>query len=146
MAKTGLTWVGGRSLKIAFDQLVKDVIESIRDSILITLDGVAAETAYFMQQFIEKVPSSLVPGKIGRVDTGVMQDSVDYNEYKKTGPKSWIVEAGWVNTVQDYFLTQEHGGMSSGLRTGDRYISPMHMLTAGMIHMREQLITDLSKL
>ena len=146
MAKTGLTWVGGKTLRMTIDRITKEEIEQKRDQILVTLDGVAADTAEFMRGVIDTTPSSIRPGKPNRVDTGVMQDSVKYKEYTSTGPKTWVVEAGWVDVVRDYFLVQEHGGMSSGLERGDRVISPMHMLTAGLIHMREQLIKDLSKI
>ena len=103
------------------------------------MDGVSVDTAKYMREFIESVPSSIVMGKPDRVYSGSMRDDVKSKEYYPTGKNSWAVEAGWVDDLEHYYLTQEFGGMSSGLLLGDREISPMHMLTAGRIYMEIEL-------
>ena len=103
------------------------------------MDGVSVDTAKYMREFIESVPSSIVMGKPDRVYSGSMRDDVKSKEYYPTGKNSWAVEAGWVDDLEHYYLTQEFGGMSSGLLLGDREISPMHMLTAGRIFLEFEL-------
>ena len=117
----------------------RKAIKTIIGKILITMDGVAVDTAKYMREFIESVPSSIVMGKPDRVYSGSMRDDVKSKEYYPTGKNSWAVEAGWVDDLEHYYLTQEFGGMSSGLFLGDREISPMHMLTAGRIYMELEL-------
>ena len=117
----------------------RKAIKTIIGKILITMDGVAVDTAKYMREFIESVPSSIIMGKPDRVYSGSMRDDVKSKEYYPTGKNSWAVEAGWVDDLEHYYLTQEFGGMSSGLLLGDREISPMHMLTAGRIYMEIEL-------
>ena len=139
MASSGMVWKGGVTLTQKIESTQRKAIKTIIGKILITMDGVAVDTAKYMREFIESVPSSIRPGKIGRVDTGSMQGDVKSKEYYPTGKNSWAVEAGWVDDLEHYYLTQEHGGMAHDLLVGDRKISPMHMLTAGRIYMELEL-------
>ena len=139
MASSGMVWKGGVTLTQKIESTQRKAIKTIIGKILITMDGVAVDTAKYMREFIESVPSSIVPGKPDRVDTESMRDDVKSKEYYPTGKNSWAVEAGWVDDLEHYYLTQEFGGMSSGLLLGDREISPMHMLTAGRIYMEIEL-------
>ena len=139
MASSGMVWKGGVTLTQKIESTQRKAIKTIIGKILITMDGVAVDTAKYMREFIESVPSSIIMGKPDRVDTGSMRDDVKSKEYYPTGKNSWAVEAGWVDDLEHYYLTQEFGGMSSGLFLGDREISPMHMLTAGRIYMEIEL-------
>ena len=134
-----MVWKGGVTLTQKIESTQRKAIKTIIGKILITMDGVAVDTAKYMREFIESVPSSIVMGKPDRVDTESMRDDVKSKEYYPTGKNSWAVEAGWVDDLEHYYLTQEFGGMSSGLLLGDREISPMHMLTAGRIYMEIEL-------
>ena len=139
MASSGMVWKGGVTLTQKIESTQRKAIKTIIGKILITMDGVAVDTAKYMREFIESVPSSIVMGKPDRVYSGSMRDDVKSKEYYPTGKNSWAVEAGWVDDLEHYYLTQEFGGMSSGLLLGDREISPMHMLTAGRIYMEIEL-------
>ena len=139
MASSGMVWKGGVTLTQKIESTQRKAIKTIIGKILITMDGVAVDTAKYMREFIESVPSSIVMGKPDRVYSGSMRDDVKSKEYYPTGKNSWAVEAGWVDDLEHYYLTQEFGGMSSGLFLGDRKISPMHMLTAGRIYMEIEL-------
>ena len=139
MASSGMVWKGGVTLTQKIESTQRKAIKTIIGKILITMDGVAVDTAKYMREFIESVPSSIVMGKPDRVYSGSMRDDVKSKEYYPTGKNSWAVEAGWVDDLEHYYLTQEFGGMSSGLFLGDRKISPMHMLTAGRIYMELEL-------
>ena len=135
MASSGMVWKGGVTLTQKIESTQRKAIKTIIGRILIIMDGVSVDTAKYMREFIESVPSSIVMGKPDRVYSGSMRDDVKSKEYYPTGKNSWAVEAGWVDDLEHYYLTQEFGGMSSGLLLGDREISPMHMLTAGRIYM-----------
>ena len=139
MASSGMVWKGGVTLTQKIESTQRKAIKTIIGRILIIMDGVSVDTAKYMREFIESVPSSIVMGKPDRVDTESMRDDVKSKEYYPTGKNSWAVEAGWVDDLEHYYLTQEFGGMSSGLFLGDRKISPMHMLTAGRIYMEIEL-------
>ena len=139
MASSGMVWKGGVTLTQKIESTQRKAIKTIIGKILITMDGVSVDTAKYMREFIESVPSSIVMGKPDRVYSGSMRDDVKSKEYYPTGKNSWAVEAGWVDDLEHYYLTQEFGGMSSGLFLGDRKISPMHMLTAGRIYMEIEL-------
>ena len=139
MASSGMVWKGGVTLTQKIESTQRKAIKTIIGGILIIMDGVSVDTAKYMREFIESVPSSIIMGKPDRVDTESMRDDVKSKEYYPTGKNSWAVEAGWVDDLEHYYLTQEFGGMSSGLLLGDREISPMHMLTAGRIYMEIEL-------
>ena len=139
MASSGMVWKGGVTLTQKIESTQRKAIKTIIGRILIIMDGVSVDTAKYMREFIESVPSSIVMGKPDRVYSGSMRDDVKSKEYYPTGKNSWAVEAGWVDDLEHYYLTQEFGGMSSGLLLGDREISPMHMLTAGRIYMEIEL-------
>lgn len=132
----GIKWSNGddpKSVSIWVEKKYKEYFSDILDIAI----EVQADTADYMRQFIETVPSSNSPGKIGRIYSGHMHDSVTDSDPVKTGKNSWRITSGWVYEIEDYFLYQEQGAESSGFIPWR--LSPMHMLAAGMIHMREEL-------
>lgn len=58
---------------------------------------------------IRTVPSALKEGKIGRIQTGLMYDSVDVS-VQKMGAGVYELAHGWINNARQYFYTQEYGG------------------------------------
>lgn len=98
----------------------------------VVLDDIADEAEDRMKAWIENIPSGLVPGKIGRVDTGHMRDMVGREEVKETA-HSVSVRFGWVTQVEDYFLYQENGA-----EPGRKSIPPMHALLGTFLWAREE--------
>lgn len=76
------------------------------------IDKLSEEIPPALQDTIEKTPSALVPGKIGRIWTGHMHDSVSV-----IVPDNVTVEYGWIEGSNkfdggwdhDYILGQEYG-------------------------------------
>lgn len=76
------------------------------------IDKISEEIPLAMQETIEKTPSALVPGKIGRIWTSHMHDSVSV-----IVPDNVTVEYGWIEGSNkfdggwdhDYILGQEYG-------------------------------------
>ena len=134
----GVTWVGD-TLTVALDRSLVDKKQQVVSSILDILVEVSEVGAQRMANIIETTPSSIRPRKPDRVDTGLMLNSVSVSDMKKISKDQYQTEFGWVDLVEDYFLTQEYGGFSQGLRAGDRTISPMHALTGAFIEAREEL-------
>lgn len=134
----GVTWVGD-TLTVAVDRSLAGKKEQVVSSILDILVEVSEVGAQRMANIIETTPSSIRPGKSDRVDTGLMLNSVSISDMRKISKDQYQTEFGWVDLVEDYFLTQEHGGFSRGLRVGNRMISPMHALTGAFIEAREDL-------
>ena len=99
-----------------------------------------------MVNAIETTPSSIVLGKDNRVDTGLMKDSVDVEDIHQVSSTKYEGSAGWIYLIEDYFLVQEHGGMSSGLLSGNRRITPMHALTKAYLKLQEELANELESL
>lgn len=77
-----------------------------------------------MEYTIMHTPSSIVPGKSHRIDTGLMFDSLDA-KVTETGHKITI-RFGWLNKRKKYFMVQEHGG-----NLGSIQITGMFALRAG---------------
>lgn len=106
------------------------------------LTDIADEAVEKMVHTIETIPSGLVPGKIGRVDTGLMRDSVKRSEVTSASRKT-SVKVGWTDTKERYFLFQEQGADNAfGAATGQggvRRIPPMHALLGAFIWAREEL-------
>lgn len=78
------------------------------------------------QNIIATVPSSLRPGKVGRIWTGAMHDSFDA-DVTQTGNRIRI-RLGWLKKKQKYYAVQEYGGMAFG-----KNIVPMHALAGAQI-------------
>lgn len=85
-----------------------------------------------MEHVIANTPSSIVPGKPDRIDTGLMFDSVDA-KVSEVGHKI-TVSVGWLNTKKKYFLVQDKGG-----RLRDISITGMFALRAGTRAMQREM-------
>lgn len=81
---------------------------------------------------IDTFPSSLSPGKVGRVYTGLMKASMDV-KVTQTGTQITI-QLGWLETKKKYFLTQEYGGTAFGKR-----VTAMEAIAAGMETIKERM-------
>lgn len=75
------------------------------------------------QNVIATFPSSLRPGKIGRIWTGQMYEDFDA-AVTQTGNKINL-RYGWINRKQKYYKVQEYGGTAFGVN-----IVPMHAIVA----------------
>ena len=134
----GVTWVGD-TLKVVLDRSVTSTKNQVVNSILDIMVDVAEMGAIRMADIIETTPSSINPSLPDRVDTGLMLNSVAVDEITKLSKDYYRTAFGWTDLVESYFLTQEYGGMSQGLRTKEQIISPMHALTGAFIQAREEL-------
>ena len=134
----GVRWSNGTITAVINDASRGTIYRSMQ-TIRSVCNDVLEDGAETGRDIIGNTPSALVPGKTDRIDTGHMQASVRHDRMKRENPSKMVGAAGWTGTVEDYFKTQEEGGMSSGLRMGDRYITPMHML----VHMRLIMESDL---
>lgn len=92
--------------------------------------GIRAQDA--MEHVVWNTPSSIVPGKSHRVDTGLMVESYDVR-VKRSGSQI-VIQFGWLGTKRGYFLIQEHGGYGAG-----HQIAPMHSLMAGLRAARREV-------
>lgn len=84
------------------------------------------------QNVIATVPSSLSPGKIGRIWTGQMYEDFDA-DVRQTGNKITI-KYGWISRKQKYYMVQEHGGFFIG-----KTITPMNAMVTAKIVMENYL-------
>ena len=78
------------------------------------------------QNIIATVPSSLRPGKIGRIWTGAMWEDFDA-DVSQTGNRIRI-RLGWIKKKRSYYKVQEYGGNAFGTN-----IVPMHALAGALI-------------
>lgn len=126
----GATWSGG-SLSVKVSDVGNKALHKTVWEINNLANMILSKGAKEMQYIISTTPSSIVPGKSNRIYTGAMKDNVSYENMKRAGNGRYDYEgsAGWSFFVADYFLVQEYGGVSSGLRLGDRVITPMHALS-----------------
>jgi hypothetical protein len=74
-----------------------------------------------IEDTIDSTPSSLSPGKPDRNWTGEMRRSAD-SDVEMTGD-TITVRAGWLVNQEEYFLTQERGGVVNGIT-----VTPMRAL------------------
>lgn len=133
----GVTWRNGRDITVAVEYIEgkkREIINNAVDEINYAMDDMAED----MRNTIQTIPSSLVPGKVGRVDTGHMLDSVDVKPMKKSGKNRYVGRVGWVLDQEAYFGYQEYGtGDKSG--EGRKNISPMHAFTGARLQLFETL-------
>ena len=139
-----IKWKDG-NLKVVLDNKLRDLFADVENFMVQLFFETAEFGADHMVEHIGLTPSGIVEGKPHRVDTGLMQASVGVSPEIKDRSNGFSISAGWVGFYEKYFLTQEHGGMSDGLRAGDRYISPMHMLTSGKVFMAQRLARALQQ-
>ena len=78
------------------------------------------------QNTIATTPSSLSPGKVGRIWTGAMYEGFDA-DVSQTGNRIRI-QLGWLKKKQKYYTVQEYGGMAFG-----KNIVPMHALANSLV-------------
>lgn len=78
------------------------------------------------QNIIATFPSSLRPGKVGRIWTGAMYEGFDA-DVTQTG-NTIRIRLGWLKRKQKYYAVQEYGGMAFG-----KNIVPMHALAGALI-------------
>lgn len=134
----GLRWVGD-TIEVATRKAIEQTRNQLLREASEILADVAEDGAMHMQEVIETVMSGIRGGKVGRVDTGLMLNSVEVSDITRKGNKSVSIAFGWIDLVEKYFLTQEYGGRPEGLRRHISYISPMHALSSARILAREEL-------
>ena len=78
------------------------------------------------QNVIATVPSSLSPGKVGRIWTGAMYEDFDAAVTQRGNKIN--IRVGWITRKQKYYTIQEHGGQAFG-----KTIIPMQAITAAKI-------------
>lgn len=76
------------------------------------LDDAGRQATILGREIIETTPSSIVPGKPDRVDTGLMRDSVNYM-VTHSGRNRYNLYAGWIDGDAGYFELQDVGGTTS---------------------------------
>jgi len=78
------------------------------------------------QNVIATTPSSLSPGKVGRIWTGAMWEDFDAAVTQRGNKIN--LRYGWITRKQKYYMVQEHGGTAFG-----KNITPMHALVAAKV-------------
>lgn len=84
------------------------------------------------QNTIAQTPSSLSPGKVGRIWTGAMFNDFDAT-VTQTGNRI-TVKYGWIKRKQKYYKTQEYGGFFIG-----KTITPMHAMANATVAAQDYL-------
>lgn len=101
------------------------------------VDGLMADASTEMELTIQTSPSSLKPGKVGRVFTGEMLESVEFEELTPVSRTKWRGAFGWTSNQEPYFGYQEYGTGNRSGEGGVQNISPMHALTGAKIAFTE---------
>lgn len=144
----GVRWVDG-NIQVVLGRVLEQhrhlVFSRVEEIVKRALDEVQpAMTATAMS-----TPSDINMHKDNRIDTGHMMDSVGVAPTQKT-KHGFSMQAGWVSTIEPYFLVQEFGGVAEGLRVQENrpnyqfQISPMHSLAHAFIVVREKIFEELS--
>lgn len=132
MAKGRSGVVGRVALRQSLLGLSKSVLTKTKDT---TQDNaliaaiIAKNTG---QNVIATVPSSLSPGKVGRIWTGAMYSDFDA-DVTQVGNKITI-KIGWIKRKQKYYVVQEMGGSAFG-----RDIVPMHAIAQAGVAAQDYL-------
>lgn len=132
-----MTWVSGSPMQLSATLRARGaggakVVSAV-------MEDVIEEAADRMVQTIETTPSGLKPGKIGRVWTGHMRDSVKTLPVTSGGGRvtgQW----GWPDS-EDYFKYQEEGAAM-----GRATIPPMHALLGSFLWAKIELQLRLNAL
>lgn len=124
----------------------KDEVRQIMFKVNEIADIALSNAAESMVLTISSTPSSINKYKDNRIYTGLMKNSIDVEDMHSVGANKYSGAAGWIDLVEDYFLVQEYGGMSSGLNVGDRRITPMHALSKAFYQMQGELAHELRHL
>lgn len=138
----GTKWAGN-DLVVTIDATTKDEVKRVMFRVVEIADMVLSNAAQDMVETISTTPSSINKKKDNRIDTGLMKNSIDVEDMHVVGKGSYSGSAGWIDLVEDYFLVQEYGGRSQGLRKGDRRITPMHALSKAFYKMQGELENEL---
>lgn len=143
----GIKW-HSQPLSTVIDNTGKEAMHKATWAVNNIVNMVLSKGAEHMKNTIATTPSSIVPGKKDRIDTGTMRDSVDVIPMKRSGSgrNNYEGSVGWVWVELDYFQVQDQGGMSSGLRRGNRQITPMHALSKAYFYMEKELQDELGHL
>lgn len=136
-SKRGFYW-RNRDIQDMNTSIRRKVTDPQKKALKQMLEDIAETGAEEMREIIRTVESSLVPGKIGRIASGTMIESVG-TEPVKVSDDYLSVKWGWTDEQLKYFLWQEDG-------TGSPLnISPMHALLGSFLTAREELRSRLSK-
>lgn len=109
-------------------RVLKEAKDTTQDDALIAAI-IAKNTG---QNVIATVPSSLSPGKVGRIWTGAMYTDFDA-DVAQVGNKITI-KIGWIKRKQKYYIVQEEGGQAFG-----RDIVPMHAIAQAGVAAQDYL-------
>jgi hypothetical protein len=127
----------------AFRQGLRDNFAECDRQFEMRVDEIALEGSVIaldtMRETINTTPSSLSPGKDNRNWTFEMNRSLDA-KVSQRGRKRGI-DAGWLQTQEDYFLIQEDGGTVHGVT-----VTPMHALVRGLDAMEKYIDLQMSAL
>lgn len=95
--------------------------------------------AELMEAYI-KTRGTVRSGKRGRVDTGHMLDTVDYETFKQG--TTLVGRWGWLDSWDKYFLYQENGFKNAWTRED---VAPMHALFDSFFRQRDEFLSELGK-
>lgn len=134
----GMVWRNSdlNNMRSSFNGFVEDLEDGITDALVDAVEYGYSE----MKKTVETSGTGYV-GKgaratpEGRIDTGLMIDSID-RDLNKSGT-TISGEFGWLDRQENYFLYQENGF---------RNVPPMHALLGAFVPARERLIRRLAQL
>lgn len=132
-----MTWVSGSPMQLSATLRARGaggakVVSAV-------MEDVIEEAADRMVQTIETTPSGLKPGKIGRVWTGNMRDTVETRPVTSGGGKV-TGEWGWFSP--EAYIDYQEKGAAMGRAT----IPPMHALLGSFLWARIELQLRLNAL
>ena len=97
-----------RQFQTALSRLGPAVEQAVMEESIFAHHSLAEDS---IKERIRTVPSALKEGKTGRIQTGLMYDSVDVS-VQKTGEGVYELAHGWINNARNYFHIQEYGGVA----------------------------------
>lgn len=124
--------IGRVALRQSLLGLSKRVLKETKDTSADDARTAAIIAKSTGQNVIATVPSSLSPGKIGRIWTGAMYGDFDA-DVTQVGNKT-IIKIGWLKRKQKYYVVQEMGGSAFG-----RDIVPMHAVAQAGVAAQDYL-------
>lgn len=135
----------GPDMTVYASDVQKDTKRVIAESVEAMVE-VASNAGDEMQYIISTTPSSIVPGKPNRIDTGNMIESVEVSDPTSNGDV-YSVSFGWIDNWEDYFGVQDKGGKPVGLfKRGVNRISPMHAIAGAGIQADQQMEEKIRKI
>ena len=124
--------IGRVALRQSLLGLSKRVLKETKDTSADDARTAAIIAKSTGQNVIATVPSSLSPGKVGRIWTGAMYGDFDA-DVTQVGNKT-IIKIGWLKRKQKYYVVQEMGGSAFG-----RDIVPMHAVAQAGVAAQDYL-------